>query len=169
MCVGVNWHVACKSSGRAHKFHAALPTNEMLPLRLLPTNGTNETLSVCHSVSMLAEQPPILRILLIVRVNLIKLINFRCAVRKPQVKQLTAVGHCPSLILSYDLCHNLAYGICRIMPSSQKLLSFKRKWLPKQSFESATTNMEIIIHCPYLDAAVCLTRLVLTLVYKTQS
>jgi len=51
VCVGVNWHVACKSSGRAHKFHEAEATNEMLPPRLLPTNETNETLSVSVSVS----------------------------------------------------------------------------------------------------------------------
>lgn len=92
--VGVNWLVACKSAGRANKFRAAQATNETSPLALLmAANETNETLlgyvlccGCCYCCS---------GCLLIVHVNLIKLINSRCAMRQPQVKQLTAVGHCP--------------------------------------------------------------------------
>lgn len=114
--VGVNWHVACKSTGRAHKFRAGQATNEtsslpaVTPQICFPVNGTNETLLdhvLCHGCYY--------GCLLIVHVNLIKLINSRCAMRQPQVKQLTAaaaasaaVGHCPGQArphpaISYDI------------------------------------------------------------------
>lgn len=97
-------------------------------------------------VSVCLEQPPIYRILLMVRVNLIKLINFRCAKRQPQVRQLTAVGHCPSRsidgILPYDLCDNPADG--EQCPNAGSCChSSVNGWHSK-----AATTLITIIQCP---------------------
>lgn len=112
--MGVNWHVACKSTGRAHKFRAGQATNETSSPPSSVSQQT-ELMKRCSTTSSAMDATVdgyYYGCLLIVHVNLIKLINSRCAMRQPQVKQLTAaaaaVGHCPGQArphpaISYDI------------------------------------------------------------------
>lgn len=104
-------------------------TNESSSLTVsrMAANRTNETLAGQRRAGLLCGC-----CLLIVHVNLIKLINSRCAMRQPQVKQLTAAGHCPDRIqqshMIYDTTWQMANNAC-----IQKPFSFKRKCRPQQS------------------------------------
>lgn len=117
-------------------------------INFIQRQATNESSSLYLSLSLTWQQTELMKrwpccvvlvccgcCLLIVHVNLIKLINSRCAMRQPQVKQLTAAGHCPDRIqqshMIYDTTWQMANNAC-----IQKLFSFKRKCWPQQSYKN---------------------------------